>query len=181
KVSEKHGIRTAMFISQFIFSTGIFFMTFIQTFEQALIILALGGLSIAGPFQFAYVQLAESVDYDELRTNTRREGIYYGTSALLSKPGLGIGQAIVAWILGATGYVEDKRVGNILEPQQQSDLAKIGIRLTLGVLPSIFMFAGLVFIYLYPLTKEATKKMKEDLAKLHVKKFGNMENLDKLR
>lgn len=180
KVSEKYGIRKAMFISQLIFSAGIMFMSFIQTFEQALLILAIGGLAIAGPFQFGYVQLAESVDYDELRTNTRREGIYYGTSALLTKPGLGVGQAIVAWILGLTEYVEDKQVGTELIPQPQSDLAKIGIRLTLGVFPSIFMFAGLIFIYLYPLTKEATKKMKEDLAKLHAKKFGDLKNLDKL-
>ncbi len=176
KISFMKGTKVAMGISSLAVAVTMVFISFVPStggFYPSLIIIAGIGFCIAGPMQFGYVMLAESVDYDEIRTNTRREGIFYGTNALLTKPGIGIGQAILSWILGATGFVADAKLPDgTLIPQPQPETALIGIRLIQGVLPAIFMFASLIFVYLYPLTVEATKKMKADLTRVHEAKFG---------
>ena len=175
KFSEKKGTRKAMILSTTCFAATFFFITFSPNIIVSFIILAAAGFSLAGPTQFAYVMLAETTDYDELKTNKRREGIYYGTNALLTKPGLGVGQAILSGVLGATLFVKDKiGSGGEVISQPQPDSAIWGIRFLMGVIPATFMFASAFFAYLYPLTKEKTAEMKAKLAQLHIKKFGGL-------
>jgi Na+/melibiose symporter-like transporter len=56
----------------------------------------------------------------------------------------------------------------------QSNVAILGIRLLMGVIPALFVTLSLIFILQYPFTKEKTLEMKAMLAEIHKKKFGNL-------
>jgi Na+/melibiose symporter-like transporter len=96
--------------------------------------------------------------------------MYFGTNALFTKPAIGVAQAVIAITLAMTGFIPDliDPFGNIINiPQGYS--AILGIRMIMGLFPAIAMVVGLIFLWLYPLNLEKTKKMKEKLIKLHEK------------
>lgn len=187
-VHKKVGTKKVMIISTILFALTfpllslvtpaweptIFGFQLIAEF-QALIILALSGISLAGTNQFPYVMLAEAIDYDEIQTNQRREAAYFGSHALATKPGLGVGQALLAGILAWTGFRKDLVFsdGTVFH-YAQSNVVILGIRLLMGVIPALFVALSLIFILQYPFTKEKTLEMKAMLAEIHKKKFGNL-------
>ena len=65
-----------------------FFMGFVPgvpVLTQSLIVVALAGVPMAAIFTFPNAILADIIDYDSLRTGSRREAMYYGSQAALEK------------------------------------------------------------------------------------------------
>ncbi len=48
--------------------------------------------------------LPDVIEYDELRTGQRREGIFYSFMVLLQKIGLALGQLLLGFALSIAGY-----------------------------------------------------------------------------
>lgn len=98
--------------------------------------------------------LPDVVEYDQLRTGERREGIYYGVWALLTKLTDALGIAVSGWALNLFGYVP-----NVM----QTDYARLGIRLFFGLIPSIAIILSLPLLIWYPVTRVTHAEMRRRL------------------
>lgn len=110
-----------------------------------LVCLAITGLGFGGAVTLNYAILAELTDYTEWRSGHRAEASLASLASFASKAGLGIGGALIAFVLAASGYVAGA---------EQTANALTGIRLAQSLVPiALVAIGGLVFIA-YPVTKE---------------------------
>ncbi|MCS6783212.1 MAG: MFS transporter, partial [Gloeomargarita sp. SKYG98] len=91
------------------------------------------------------------IEWEELRTGQRREGIFYSLMVFLQKVGLALGLFLVGQTLEWSGFI--KTVAGQPEPLQPPS-ALLTIRLMIGPIPGVVLLIGLVFAYLYPITRE---------------------------
>jgi GPH family glycoside/pentoside/hexuronide:cation symporter len=96
------------------------------------------------------------VEYDELETGERREGVYYGMWAFCAKLADALGIAISGWSLRLFGYVPDVA---------QSARALLGIRLFFSIVPVALILIGLPLLFWYPITKASHAKVRLQLIK----------------
>ena len=106
--------------------------------------------------------IADTMDYDEIRTGKRREATYSGVEALITKPAISIANWLFLTVLAAYGF--DQNTTN------QSPRAENGIMV------GIFLIAALLFGCLalvmtkYPLDGPQWDAEKQRLAHIHVEK-----------
>ncbi len=128
--------------------------------------LALAGFGMGGPEALTYVLLSQAIDQDELRTGQRREGAFFGTNALLTKPAQSLAIAIPPLILEASGFITREANGG-LPFLHQADTALQGIRLYSGLIPGLAYFAGAAILLLYPIRGTYKKELEEKILALH--------------
>ena len=100
-----------------------------------------------------------SMDEDEIKNNTRREGMFLGMNALFTKPAQSLGPIIATIVLGAVGYITDSDV--------QSAFTIFGIKILLFAIPSIFAAVALLFMLFYPIHGTVLQELKRDLEQAH--------------
>ncbi|MFX1264845.1 MAG: MFS transporter [Promethearchaeota archaeon] len=105
-----------------------------------------------------------AIDEDEVLYGSRREGMFIGVMALLTRPGTSLGPIIATFVLTTFGYIQ----GGALSVQPESAL--LGIKILWLLVPALVATLSLVFIYFYPLHGEKLAEMQDKLSKLHEKK-----------
>lgn len=153
-----------------IYSLSAFALTlipllFVDNYLQLLILAVPIGIALAGPMFIVDILIADVIDEDELRTGRRREGMYFGTNALIIRLSTLL-VSLVLLILVPLGYVEGARV--------QPPSAIFGIKLLMSVFPILGLLAGLLIIKYYPIDKERREKIKEEIEKLHREKLSRL-------
>ncbi|MFX1477100.1 MAG: MFS transporter [Promethearchaeota archaeon] len=145
-------------------------MTFIIFFLLVLInaaLIAIIGLAIltffGGYTIFNTPMLYLSIDEDELKGGSRREGMFFGIDALIHKPAQSIGPMIATFVLTIFNY--DRSPGAIQPPE-----AIIGIKILMFLIPAIVSAIGLTFVYFYPIHDDVLKDMQTRLNILHEEK-----------
>ncbi|MFW9897302.1 MAG: MFS transporter, partial [Candidatus Thorarchaeota archaeon] len=134
------------------------FIVFID--NSLIVVITLAILTFLGGYTiFNTPILYLSIDEDELKTGSRREGMFFGIDALIHKPSQSIGPIVATFILGIFGYVQNSTV--------QTDSAIIGIKILMFLIPTIVSAIGLLFMYFHPLHGEKLDKLKENLELLH--------------
>ena len=108
------------------------------------------GVGVATAYLVPWSMIPDVIEWDELQTGQRREGIFYALMVFLQKVGLalalfGVGQAL-AW----SGFVQP--IPGQPEPLQPAT-ALWTIRVMIGPLPALVLGLGLVFAYHYPITR----------------------------
>ncbi len=170
KMRPKWGMRKILLRSGFanvIITLGLFpFILLIDAPLLVVITLAirtfLGGYTV---FNTPFLYL--SIDEDELKTGSRREGMFLGINALVNKPAQSIGPIIATLVLGIFGYVQNSAI--------QPDSAFIGIKLLMFIVPAMVNAIGLIFMYFYPLYGDSLNELQEKLRKLHAEKRERIE------
>jgi GPH family glycoside/pentoside/hexuronide:cation symporter len=95
------------------------------------------------------------IDYDELQTGERKEGVYFAVWALARKSAMGIGGAMVGFLLSATGF----------EPNaEQGEAALATIRAMESLIPAAGFIAGMLAFLPFSLTREAHARLRAELA-----------------
>lgn len=152
-VSERLGKKAVYFMGTslwFIAQSGLFFLQPTQvTLMYGVAILAGFGVSVA--YLIPWSMVPDVIEFDELETGQRREGVYYAFMVLLQKFGLALGLFLVGIALEAAGFIE-RIPGEPIPVQPNSALW--AIRLAVGPLPAIFLIMGVILAYFYPITKE---------------------------
>jgi GPH family glycoside/pentoside/hexuronide:cation symporter len=96
--------------------------------------------------------MPDVIEYDELKTGQRREGIFYGFMVLLQKLGLALGLFIVGLTLEASGLKAAEPGQSLLPVQPESALW--AIRLVVGPIPAVLLIIGMLLTYFYPISRE---------------------------
>ena len=163
--NKKYGGKKAIIYLSFLAISGLILLTFISDFIASNVLLFLIGIGYAGVMLLVPLLIMDLIDEDELETNLRREGAYFGSASLFTKPAQSIAAAFAGLILVLTGYNQEGVI--------QTEFAKFGIKLNIGLIPAIFWIIGIIFLLKFPIdgsTKEY-KEMKKRLELLHDKKL----------
>ncbi|HEY5706601.1 MAG TPA: MFS transporter [Terrimicrobiaceae bacterium] len=129
-------------------TTIIFLMAFVAGF----------GISVC--YLIPNAMLPDVIEYDELKTGRRREGIYYGFCIFLQKTALAIGTFVVGQLLAWAGYISSGP--NEATPEQPAS-ALMAIRLAIGPLPAFVLIIGMILTAYYPITRESHRRVVEEL------------------
>ena len=119
------------------------------------VIAAVAGMGFSAQWVFPWSMLPDVVEYDEKMTGERREGIYYGLWAFLSKFTGALGVAVSGWALGLYGYVPNA---------EQTVHALFGIRFFFSIVPAIVILISLPFLIWYPITRAKHAALVKELA-----------------
>jgi GPH family glycoside/pentoside/hexuronide:cation symporter len=120
------------------------------------VIVFIAGFGFSAQWVLPWSIIPDVVEYDELMTGERREGIYYGVKGLIGKIADALGLFVGGWALKLFGFVPDIA---------QSDFSLLGIRLFFGPVPALITFLSLPLLIWFPITRkthaETLKKLKE--------------------
>ncbi len=111
-----------------------------------------GGASIGSLFLIPVAMLPDAITQDELRTGTRREGIFYAFFILFQKIALAVAVAISNFVLSGTGY-QSPESAQCADPVQ-NEQTRLALSFMIGVVPAIIMSLSLIALFFYPVTKE---------------------------
>jgi GPH family glycoside/pentoside/hexuronide:cation symporter len=123
----------------------------------------LAGIGVATAYLVPWAMLPDVIELDELETGQRREGTFYGFFVLLQKAGLALGLFFVGQVLSLSGYVTPPP--GTATPIVQPDSALLAIRWMIGPVPAVVLAAGIVLVYLFPITKAGHEKTLAELVR----------------
>lgn len=116
----------------------------------------LAGIGISVCYLIPNAMLPDVIEWDELRTGQRREGLYYGFCVFLQKVALALGTFAIGQILAFNGFLP---TGPGQEPPVQPESAVVAIRWLIGPLPAAVLVIGLILAAFYPLSREVHARM----------------------
>nr|MDO8099406.1 MFS transporter [Candidatus Njordarchaeota archaeon] len=171
KFTNKSGPRKALSTSIVILMTALILTLLITDWIQAIPVLILAGVGLAGPMLIPTMMVADVCDEDELKTDARREGMYTGISGFIVKLSTSISGIVVTGVLAFSGYIA-KIQG--LPPPVEPASAILGIRILMGLISVIPLVIALLVLSKYPLVGETLTKLKKDVEALHKEKAGKL-------
>lgn len=136
------------------------------------------GFGFAGALIANGVLMGDVIDNDELITGKRREAIYGGVNAIVTKPAISIANWMFLGILTIFGFVDPIIENGIPIKQSQSELAIIGILVAFCIIPAILIGISAFTLHWYPLHGPEWLKKKKYIMELHEQK--ELEYLQKL-
>lgn len=117
---------------------------------------ALAGVGVSAVHVLPWAMIPDAVEVDELETGARHEGMFYALVTLFRKVASSIAIPLALLLLDRSGFVSNL--------DQQPASALWAIRLLIGPIPSIFLLAGILFAFYYPLSREVHSDTREQIA-----------------
>ncbi|MFX0074155.1 MAG: MFS transporter [Candidatus Hermodarchaeota archaeon] len=111
---------------------------------------------------FGYV-----IDEYELKTGSKPIGTFNGINAIFISPNKQIMTFLFTWILSMTGYVGGTGI-------IQTEDAKIGIQIGVGLVPIILFGIGFLLLLFFPLRGEKLVEVKKEIKKIYDKRLGEI-------
>ena len=127
----------------------------------ALVVFLLTGVGFAGGMYLVPIMNGDVIDYDELKTGARREGIYAGVNSLITKPAISLANAAFLMIAKWFGYNTELTAG------LQSETAKHGVLVAWMAIPAILLVISAISMKFYPLYGKKWDEQKQSLAERH--------------
>jgi GPH family glycoside/pentoside/hexuronide:cation symporter len=142
-----------------------------------LVCLAVAGFGLSGPQTLTNVLFGQVADEDELRTGVRREGVFFGINALLTKPAQSLALTLIPTILEGTNFVtREANLGQIYLDQPAEAL--FGIKALVGLIPGLALLLGALILIWYPLRGEYLDEVKAAVLALHAEKEAELAARD---
>ncbi|HEX7541533.1 MAG TPA: glycoside-pentoside-hexuronide (GPH):cation symporter [Anaerolineales bacterium] len=111
----------------------------------------LAGLSVSAAHILPDAMFPDVIEWDELRTGHRQEGIYYGVKNFIRKLTGALAIFIALQVLGWFGYRTPPEGATTFI---QSPLTLMAIRILIGPLGAVLLFSAVITAWFYPLTRE---------------------------
>lgn len=131
-----------------------------------LILSALAGIGVSAAYTMPDALFADVIEWDELRTNRRQEGIFYGIRALIRKLTGALMIFLTLQALGWSGYVSPPEGALQFT---QSDSALHMIRLLVSPFGAIMLSGTIILAWLFPLSREKHHRIQRLLEKRRAK------------
>jgi GPH family glycoside/pentoside/hexuronide:cation symporter len=120
-----------------------------------LFLCVLAGIGVAAAHVLPWSIIPDAIEWGELQTGERHEGVYYSLVTLFRKIATSIAIPATLWLLELTGY-------DGLAARQPAS-ALMGIRIVIGPIPAVLLGLGILFALLYPLTREKHTEVVREL------------------
>lgn len=171
-LTKKKGNKRALFYLSLLGLSGFILLTFANNIYLVNISFIIVGLGLSGQALLVFTLIGDIIDKDELETGVRREGTYFGTDALITKPAQSVAAGISGLVFFLTNFQQNLSIG-----ENQPESAIVGIKMLLGIIPAIFIAFGLISLWYYPLdplTKEY-REIKKQVLMLHEEKLERLK------
>ncbi len=171
KLIEKYHAKKAMIIAFLLFTAA--FVLMFATGRDALVVMVpvgLLGFAFAGGLVTNGVVMGDAIDNDELITGKRREAVYGGVNALVTKPGVSVANWGFLSIISAFGFVSPVLMDDAYLKQPQPDIAITGILFAITVLPAIGTLLSALAMKSYPLDGPGWIEKKQQVMEIHARK-----------
>ena len=122
------------------------------------ILAAMAGMGFSAQWVCPHSMIPDVIEYDELVTGERREGVYYGMQATATKVTAALASLITNWVLDFAGY--DTKMYDIYN---QPESAQFAIRVLFALIPAIFLLICVPLLIKYPITKESHAEVVKQL------------------
>ena len=123
-----------------------------------LIIAALAGIGVSAAYTLPDSLFADVIEWDELRTRRRQEGIFYGIRTLIRKLTGALVIFMTLQLLGWSGYVSPPE-GTL--QFTQTDSALWMIRLLVSPLGAAILCGTILLAWLFPLSREKYSRIQK--------------------
>ncbi len=121
-----------------------------------LILSVMAGISVSTAHVLPDAIFPDSIEWDELRTGRRNEGIYFGMMAFLRKISGAISIFIALQVLGWFGYQSPPEGATFFT---QSPATLMAIRILIGPFGALLLLSAIVIAWFYPMTRERHKRI----------------------
>lgn len=136
--------------------TAFFYFPNETDVETMFVLNFLKSLAYAPTVPLLWAMIADVADHSEYVNHRRATGFVFAGVVFALKAGLGIGSAILGFLLSGFGYVSGAGT-------EQVDSAIQGIVLSSSLIPAATFFVGVIALYFYPITKEYNEHMQAEL------------------
>ena len=127
-----------------------------------LIIAALAGIGVSAAYTLPDSLFADVIEWDELRTRRRQEGIFYGIRTLIRKMTGALVIFITLQLLGVSGYISPPE-GTLQFSQSEPALEMI--RLLVSPFGAMILCGTILLAWLFPLSREKYTRIQKLLEK----------------
>ncbi len=170
-VALKVGLKRGAILSMSIFILVLIPNLFISDLISGFITFFAIGIGFSGSLYFRDPIISTIADDDELKTGVRREGGYYGVSALIIRLSTILIYLSISTVFTSTGWA-------VFNPVAGANTI-LGLRLLLSVFPMSALFIGLIMMSRFPITKERYLEIRTAVDKMHEdKKLKLLDNLE---
>lgn len=136
--------------------TALFYFPNETDIETMFALNFLKSLAYAPTVPLLWAMIADVADHSEYVNYRRATGFVFAGVVFALKAGLGIGGAILGFLLSGFGYVSGAGT-------TQTESAIHGIILSSSLIPAATFFIGVIALYFYPITKTYNEKMQAEL------------------
>jgi GPH family glycoside/pentoside/hexuronide:cation symporter len=126
-----------------------------------LMLAALAGIGVSAAYTLPDSMFADVIEWDELRTRRRQEGIFYGIRTLIRKLTGALIIFVTLQLLGRSGYISPPE-GTL--QFNQTDSALQMIRLLVSPFGAMVLCGTVILAWLFPLTREKYARIQKLLA-----------------
>jgi GPH family glycoside/pentoside/hexuronide:cation symporter len=135
---------------------------YLKSFGLVLLNSALIGCGLAGFILIADVIISDVIDEDEVNTGSRREGMFFGMNAFITRFAIGLEAVSMSVVFIYSGY-------NPYVFTQGREFQS-GLRLLIAGLPILALALGALAILFYPLVGKKLEEMRAKLKEVHARK-----------
>jgi len=134
--------------------------------ELVLLMSFLAGLSVSSAHILPDAMFPDVIEWDELRTRRRSEGIYYGVKNFIRKLTGALAIFIGLQVLGWFNYQTPPEGATTF---MQPDSALTAIRILIGPFGAVLLFSAVLMAWFYPLTRERHARIRNLLERRKAK------------
>ncbi len=138
---------TVMMASLFFTSPSLLWLFYVQIF--------LAGIGFSSFQLFPFSMLPDTVEYDQMQSGLRREGVFSGMWSAGQKIAYSVGPPIVGFALALSGFVKEG-------PQPES--LTFGVRAIFCLFPAAMVLLSFLPFHNYTLTEEEFERVKARIA-----------------
>ncbi|MBD3213537.1 MAG: hypothetical protein GF311_13095 [Candidatus Lokiarchaeota archaeon] len=179
KLIDKFGVLKADQFLLILGGIGLISLIFMPDLITIGLSLTIAGIGFIGPLVFTNVLFAQVADEDELRTGVRREGVFFGINALITKPAQSFALIIPAALLSLAGFIPRDLTGGVPRPDLQPDAVFLAIRIFIGIIPGICLLLAAAILQLYPLKGEQWEEVQEKVLEMHEEKSKKLADMER--
>ena len=129
------------------------------------------GFGLSGPLVLTNVLFAQVADEDETKSGVRREAMFFGTNALITKPAQSLAIGLAAILIQLSGFIPAGEKGIVLDQPAE---AIFMIKIVVGFLPGLAILIGALFYIWYPLKGEYLTEIQEKVLRMHKEKHAKL-------
>lgn len=156
--------RKSVMLATVLFAVGLIPFLFISSFGSALAILPFMGIGLAGLIMLIDVLISDVIDEDQLRSGTRREGMYFGMNGFVIRLSIALQGLVISMILGSAGYVPGGGVA------AQPEAVVPALRTLMTWVPWVSLALAFLAAYMHRLDGKRLEEMRKELAGVQAKK-----------
>jgi len=162
RVSERVGKKQTFMIGTLFWIAALAALYFVPQGQTTpyFILTFVAGMGTSVAYLIPWSMLPDVVEYDELETGKRRDGLYYGLFVFLQKLGISIALALNGFVLEAAGYINPEEAGALVT---QPDSVLGALRIIVSLVPIVILALSLPIAYFYPITRERYAEIRKAL------------------